>query len=141
MNYILPLALVVASNVMYQICAKAVPSGINPLASLTVTYAVGTVLSLVLYFILNRDVNLFAEYRKLNWAPFLLGVSIVGLEVGFILAYKAGWQMSILQVVQGIILAMILLFIGFIFFKEGITWNKIAGVVVCLAGLTLINFR
>lgn len=141
MNYILPLALVVASNVMYQICAKAVPGGINPLASLTVTYAVGTVLSLVLYFILNRDANLFAEYRKLNWAPFLLGVSIVGLEVGFILAYKAGWQMSILQVVQGIILAIILLFIGFIFFKEGITWNKIAGVVVCLAGLTLINFR
>ena len=141
MNYILPLALVVASNVMYQICAKAVPGGINPLASLTVTYAVGTVLSLVLFFILNKDASLFAEYRKLNWAPFLLGVSIVGLEVGFILAYKAGWQMSILQVVQGIILAMILLFIGFIFFKEGITWNKIAGVVVCLAGLTLINFR
>lgn len=141
MNYIFPLALVVASNVMYQICAKAVPGGINPLASLTVTYAVGTVLSLVLYFILNRDANLFAEYRKLNWAPFLLGVSIVGLEVGFILAYKAGWQMSILQVVQGILLAIILLFIGFIFFKEGITWNKIAGVVVCLAGLTLINFR
>lgn len=141
MNYILPLAMVVASNVMYQICAKSVPGGINPLASLTVTYAVGTVLSLVLYFILNRDANLFAEYRKLNWAPFLLGVSIVGLEVGFILAYKAGWQMSILQVVQGILLAIILLFIGFIFFKEGITWNKIAGVVVCLAGLTLINFR
>lgn len=141
MNYILPLALVVASNVMYQICAKAVPGGINPLASLTVTYAVGTVLSLVLYFILNRDASLFAEYRKLNWAPFLLGVSIVGLEVGFILAYKAGWQMSILQVVQGILLAMILLVVGFIFFKEGITWNKIAGVVVCLAGLTLINFR
>lgn len=141
MNYILPLALVVASNVMYQICAKAVPGGINPLASLTVTYAVGTVLSLVLFFLLNRDANLFAEYRKLNWAPFLLGVSIVGLEVGFILAYKAGWQMSILQVVQGILLAMILLVIGFIFYKEGITWNKIAGVVVCLAGLTLINFR
>lgn len=141
MNYIFPLALVVASNVMYQICAKAVPGGINPLASLTVTYAVGTVLSLVLFFLLNRDANLFAEYRKLNWAPFLLGVSIVGLEVGFILAYKAGWQMSILQVVQGILLAMILLVIGFIFYKEGITWNKIAGVVVCLAGLTLINFR
>ncbi|MCQ2249381.1 MAG: EamA family transporter [Treponema sp.] len=141
MNYILPLALVVASNVMYQICAKAVPGGINPLASLTVTYAVGTVLSLVLFFLLNMDANLFAEYRKLNWAPFLLGVSIVGLEVGFILAYKAGWQMSILQVVQGILLAMILLVVGFIFFKEGITWNKIVGVVVCLAGLTLINFR
>ncbi len=141
MNYIFPLALVVASNVMYQICAKSVPGGINPLASLTVTYVVGAIFSLALFFIMNRDASLLTEYRKLNWAPFLLGVSIVGLEVGFIIAYKVGWQMSILQVIQGIILALILLFIGFIFFKEAVTWNKIVGVVVCLAGLALLNLK
>ena len=36
--YIWPIALVVFSNVVYQICAKSMPRGINPLASLTVTY-------------------------------------------------------------------------------------------------------
>lgn len=141
MNYLLPLILVVASNTMYQICAKSVPSKMNPLASLTVTYSVGAVVSLVLFFVLNRDVNLIAEYKKLNWAPFGLGLSVVGLEVGFILAYKAGWQVSTIQIVQSAFLAVILIFVGYFAFKESITWNKLAGIVICASGLALINYK
>ena len=40
LSYIWPIALVVFSNVLYQICAKSVPQNLNPFASLTVTYAV-----------------------------------------------------------------------------------------------------
>ena len=43
--FLWPIALVVMSNIVYQICAKSVPSGIHPLASLTVTYLVGAVAS------------------------------------------------------------------------------------------------
>ena len=43
--YIWPIALVVLSNTLYQICAKSVPEGMNPLASLTVTYFIGAVIS------------------------------------------------------------------------------------------------
>lgn len=141
MNYIWPLVLVVASNVMYQICAKSVPGGLNPFASLTVTYAVGALVSLVLFFVMNRDTTLIMEYKKLNWSSFVLGISVVGLELGFIFAYKAGWQMSLLQIVQGAALAIILLVIGYFAFKEAISWSKIAGIIVCLAGLTLINLK
>ena len=77
MSYIWPLALVVVSNIIYQICTKAVPEGMHPLASLTVTYLVGAVASAVLYFLLNRSGNLLAEYRHVNWAPILLGIVIV----------------------------------------------------------------
>lgn len=140
-NYIWPLALAVLSNVVYHICAKSVPDKINPLASLTVTYAVGMVVSLILYFALNRGAKLVDEYRKLNWAPFVLGIVIVGLEVGFIYAYKAGWPVSIASIVQACALAVILIFVGAMLFKETITWNKIVGMVVCLAGLGLINYK
>lgn len=34
MSYIWPMALVVTSNIVYQICAKSVPEEINPFASL-----------------------------------------------------------------------------------------------------------
>lgn len=140
-NYIWPLALVVLSNAVYQICAKSVPEKMNPLASLTVTYAVGMVISLVLYFVLGEDTNLIKEYQKLNWAPFVLGVVIVGLEVGWIYAYKAGWPVSIAQIVQAAFLAVILFFVGYAFYKEPITWNKVAGIIVCLIGLGLINLK
>lgn len=140
-NYIWPLGLVVLSNVFYQICAKSVPEGMNPLASLTITYLVGAAASLLLYYALNKDANILKEYSKVNWAPFVLGIVIVGLEVGFIYAYKVGWPVSTAQIVQAAVLAVILIIVGYLLYKESITWNKILGILVCLAGLGLINMK
>ena len=141
LSYIWPIALVVLSNTLYQVCAKSVPEGMNPLASLTVTYLVGTIVSCVLYFILNRDANLLREIRLTNWAPIVLGIVIVGLEVGFIYAFRAGWQISMAQIVSSSVLAVILIFVGYLLYHEAITWNKIVGIIICLAGLVLINYR
>lgn len=141
LSYIWPIALVVLSNTLYQICAKSVPEGMNPLASLTVTYLVGAAVSCALYFILNRNANLLREIRLTNWAPIVLGIVIVGLEVGFIYAFRAGWQISMAQIVSSAVLAVILIFVGSLLYHEAITWNKIVGIIVCLAGLVLINFR
>lgn len=140
-NYIWPLALVVLSNVFYQICAKSVPEGMNPLASLTITYVIGAAASCILYYALDKDANIIREYSKVNWAPFVLGFSVVGLEVGYIYAYKAGWHISAAQIVQASMLAVILILVGYFLFNETITWNKVAGIIVCLAGLALINIR
>ncbi len=141
LSYIWPLALVVLSNTLYQICAKSVPDGMNPLASLTVTYLIGAAVSCALYYLLNRDANLFREIRLTNWAPIVLGIVIVGLEVGFIYAFRAGWQISMAQIVSSAVLAVILIFVGYLLYHEAITWNKIVGIIVCLAGLVLINYR
>lgn len=139
--YIWPIALVVLSNTVYQICAKSVPSGIDPFASLTVTYLVGALASCVMYFLLNRGGNLVAEYAKLNWAPIALGIVIVGLEVGWIYAYKAGWQVSTGFIVQSAFLAAVLLAVGHIIYREDLSWNKILGVIICLVGLGFINYK
>ena len=131
--YLWPIALVVVSNIVYQICAKSVPSGIHPLASLTATYLVGALVSGVLYYLLSGDPNLLREYGKLNWASVVLGLVIVGLE--------AGWQVSTGYIVQSAVLAVGLLLVGYLMYHEALTWNKITGVLVCLAGLILINYR
>lgn len=139
MNYIWPIALVVLANTVYQVCAKSVPDTMNPLASLTITYAVGAAFSLALYLLLNRGGNLLREYSRVNWAPFVLGIAIVGLEVGFIYAYKAGWTVSTASVVQSAFLAVALIAVGFLLYREAITWNKVVGIVICLIGLVFIN--
>lgn len=138
-NHVWPIALVVCSNIIYQICAKSVPSSMNPFASLTVTYTVGAIFSVVLYYVLNRHGNLLNEYSKLNAAPFVLGIVLVGLEVGWIYAYKAGWQVSTASIVQSAFLAAALIFVGWLLYKEALTWNKIVGVAICLVGLAVIN--
>jgi len=140
-SFIWPMALLVLSNTVYQICAKSVPDGIDPMASLTVTYLVGAAASAALYFALNRDGNLVREYGKLNWAPFVLGIVIVGLEAGWIYAYKAGWQVSVGFVVQSAFLAVTLILVGYFLYHEALTWNKLAGAVICLLGLLVINLK
>ena len=139
-SYIWPIALVVMSNVMYQICAKSVPGEINPMASLTITYLVSAAASGVLYFALGGS-HLIREYSKLNWAPFVLGIVIIGLEAGWIYAYKAGWQVSVGFIVQSAFLAVALVFVGHLVYHEALTWNKLVGVVICLLGLFFINLR
>lgn len=140
-SYIWPIALVVLSNVVYQICAKSVPEDMNPFASLTVTYAVSAAVSALLYFLLHKGGSLIQEYSKLNWTPFIFGIVLVGLEVGFIYAYKAGWQVSAASTVQSAFLAVALLLVGWLLYKETLTWNKLVGVVICLIGLVFINHK
>ena len=140
-SYIWPMALLVLSNTVYQICAKSVPDGADPMAVLTVTYAVGAVASAALYFALNRGGDLLREYGKLNWAPFVLGIVIVGLEAGWIYAYKAGWEVSVGFIVQSAFLAVTLMFTGYLMYHETLTWNKLAGAAICMIGLAVINMK
>lgn len=76
------------------------------------------------------------QYKNLNnkvyWAH-------VGLEVGFIYAYKAGWPVSTASIVQSAFLAVALAFVGLFLYKEALTWNKVLGIAICLVGLYFIN--
>ena len=139
MSMIWPIALVVFSNVVYQICAKGVPKNMDAMASMTITYLVGAVCSAIMYFVMNKNGNLLQEYMKTNWAPIFLGVSVVGLEVGFIYAYKNGWAVSTASIVQSAFLAVALLFVGALLYHETINVSKIIGVGFCLVGLFFLN--
>ena len=141
MNIILlwPIALVVVSNVFYHICAKSMPERIDPFAALTVTYLVGALVSLICDYILGNGDNILHEYRQFNWTPFVLGMAIVGLEVGNIFMYKVGWNLNTGYLVSSAILAVALLFIGFLIYGEVITWTKVIGILICMVGIYFIT--
>ncbi len=139
MNMYVPIIIVILSNTFYHICTKSTPENLNPFASLTVTYIIGAVESVILYFLTVKNPNLLTEYGKLHWSSFVLGIAIVGLEAGFLLMYRVGWNVSTGQVVSSIALAVVLVFVGYLFYKEAITVSKIAGILVCMVGLYLIN--
>lgn len=117
------------------------PNSVDPFAALTVTYLVGAFASLLLYLLLHRGGNIIEEFSQINWVPFIFGLVIVGIEVGWIFVYRAGWQISTAPIVQSAIVAIILIIIGFLLFKESMTWNKILGIAVCILGLFFINLK
>lgn len=140
-NYIWPIALLLLSNTVYQICSKSIPGNVSPFASLTITYLIGAVVSVIMHFVLYPQDNLLKQLTQMNWAPYVLGIVIVGLEVGWIYAYKAGWQVSMGFIVQSAFLAIILIFVGALLYKEPVTWNKLVGIACCIVGLIFINIK
>ena len=141
LSYILPMVLIIASNTVYQICSKGIPGDVSPFASLTITYLVGAIASAVMHCVTHPTVNIFQEFTKMNWAPFVLGLVVVGLEVGWIYAYRAGWQVSTGMIVQCSFLTVVLIFVGYLLYHEALTWNKLVGIAICLVGLTFINMK
>lgn len=139
LSFIWPVALIVFSNILYQICCKGVREEMDVYASMTVTYAVATLFSALMFFITSRGENIFQQFKLSNWATVVLGIVITGLEVGFIYAYKAGWKVSVLATVTNAFLAIALIFLGFFMYRESITWSKVIGVVICLVGLWFIK--
>ena len=137
--YYWPIFLVVLSNTVYQICAKSLPADVHPLASATITYLVGALTTVVLYHVLVRDGNILREWGHANWTSFVLGVVVVGLEVGMLYTYRVGWPVSTATVVQGAFLAVVLLFVGALLFHEQITLSKVLGIALCMVGLYFLN--
>lgn len=134
-----PIMMIVLSNVMYNICQKSTPGNVNPFAALTVTYGIAAAVSFVLLMVTTKGKHSAAEFTKINWATLVLGVVIVGLELGYILAYRNGWEMHRVSVTANITLAVLLVFVSAILYKEHITLRQVLGIAVCAGGLVLIG--
>lgn len=136
---ILPLAMVVISNTFYHIISKKTPTDANALLSLSVTYAASAIFSFVIFIIGSHGASLTAEMKKLNWTSLALGIVIVGLELGWILAYRAGADVSRAPLIANCTLAVVLVFVGALLFRETITIKQIIGMIVCIIGMIIVS--
>lgn len=137
--YVFPIVLIVVSNIVYNVCQKSTPQNVNPFSALLITYLTAAILTVVASQFYKTDKRFLESFNELNWTSVALGVTIVGLELGYLLAYRVGWNISVGSLVANIILAIMLIPIGILFFKEGFALNQIIGVVFCVLGLILIN--
>ena len=139
MASILPILLVLFSNVCYHMISKSMPEDAHPALSLLITYLLAAAVTLAAYLTTRGEESFAASLQKLNWTSMALGLVIVGLELGWILAYRAGWPISIGSLVANISLAILLIPIGIFLFKEDFSVTKALGVVACIFGLVMIN--
>ncbi len=139
MNMWTPILILAASNVVYNLCSKATPNSITPMAMLIVVYLIGAFTAAVMYYTTFDGPGLQEELRHVNWAGILMGLSVVGLEIGNIYMYKVGWELSVGFLLSSTIVALALFAIGVIVYHDEITMTKLAGIAVCLFGLYLIN--
>ena len=131
--------IVVASNILYHICQKSTPDNANPFSALFTTYVTAAVLTFIASHFYKTGEGFFQSFKGLNWTSIVLAIAIVGLELGYMLVYRAGWNISVGSLVANIIVALLLVPIGIMFYKEGFGLSKVLGSILCIIGLILIN--
>lgn len=139
--YYAALALTVVSNVLYHIFQKSTPSNVNPIISLLVTYLTAAAFCAVIIPFYPKDSGLLDSLKRINWASFALGIAIVGLELGFLLAYRAGWNISLAGLLSNATVGLLLIPVGILFFAEKLTFINAAGIMLCFGGLVLMNHK
>jgi drug/metabolite transporter (DMT)-like permease len=139
MLFYLPVILMIVGTTTYHIAQKSVPTQVNPVFSLVINYLtalVGTLLLIPLYP--SRSSGPWS-IRGINWASAAVGVSIVGVELAVLLAYRSGWRVSLLSVIGNSASALLLVGIGLLFFHEQLSLRNVTGIALCLVGLALIS--
>lgn len=135
------ITLAILSSALYHFSQKLIPADVNPLVSVTVTYLVSVGLCLILLVFLPPENGLVAALGQLNWATFLLAFSLVGLEVGFLLVYRSGWQIGLAAVLVNVVASLILVPLAIFIFKDKLSPINLIGILVCLAGLVMLNWN
>jgi drug/metabolite transporter (DMT)-like permease len=135
------ITLAICSSALYHFSAKSTPANVNFSISLVVTYLVALGIVLLTTFFFPAKDGLAIELKQLNWASFLLAIAIVGIEFGFLLVYRSGWNLGIAAVLVNVVASLILVPAAIFVFKDKLNWVNIVGILVCLVGLVMLNWK
>lgn len=134
----LPLILAVLGGVVYHISQKSVPSNANPIIAIMIAYTTGMIGLGVFYMFYPSDKSLVEALKDFNWSMVAIGVGASMIEIGILLAYRMGWNIGVTSTVMGTSVALLLIPIGMVMYKEQLSIWNILGILLCIFGLTLI---
>ena len=133
------LGVAIAATVAYHIVMKLTPASVNPYLSLAVTYSIVTVAFAAVYLVLPGPAALREAIAQLNWTALALGVVVVFLDLGFLMLYRGGFDVSLGQIITQSAAALLLVLVGVAFFAEKLSLVNVGGILLCIVGLWLIN--
>ncbi len=76
--------------------------------------------------------------RLLTWPTVLLALSVVGIEMGYILAYRAGWKIGVTYAFASGATVALLALLGALYFGDHLDIRKCLGLVLVLLGGWLV---
>ena len=128
------LSLALITTVGYHLVMKVTPAAVNPFLSLAATYALGAAVFLACFALAPDGPTLREGLKPLNWTALALALMVVGLDVGFLMLYRSGFDVSLGQIVTQSGAALILVVAGIALFREKITAANLVGIALCVSG-------
>jgi drug/metabolite transporter (DMT)-like permease len=139
--YVASIVLLVCSGVLYQLFQKLISPAVNPALSLICSYTVAILVSSILFIFIPLKGSIGSEIKNINIYSFMLAIPIIGIELGYLLLYRAGGKFSYSSSLVSAMIMIILVLLGMLLFKEKISIKKILGIVLCMSGIVLLNVK
>ena len=137
-SYYVPFAITVGGMLLYHLSQKSIPKEMNPYHATAIAYLIGIVVCVVLGFTYSANKSFVSSLKTINWAVLAMGVGAAAIEVGFMVAYRMGWKMSLTAMATNVAVTVILIPIGLLAFRENLSLRNLLGVAFCVLGLFLV---
>ncbi len=133
-GFIYSMFITVLGVVLYQLAQKLQPTSISPFLILAIAYFVAALICTSICFLISVEISSIKDVLLL---PSCLGITLVIVELGFLLVYRTGWKISIAGVFSTVAATVVLIPLGNILLKEDISKVNLVGIFLCLIGLFL----
>ena len=137
--YYISIIITILATVVYNVSQKSINQSINPFISMIVTYITAIIFSVLALIVLPIDRNIIGSLKQINWASFVLGISALGLEIGYLYVYRTGWNIAIAPLLVSILSTIVLIIVGIFIYKTKISHMNALGILLSIVGLILMN--
>jgi drug/metabolite transporter (DMT)-like permease len=125
----------------YQFFIKRVPVTLNPLVNVVAVYLAVIVLCVALLPLFPLEGGLLKHLKQLSWLQLALAVSVAMIELGFLLMYRYGWNLSTGNLVTGVFINVVLVVLGLSLLGEKLNTVNLVGIALSILGVALIGYR
>ncbi len=133
------LLLVVAGQIAYQVGQRAVPREVHPLLVLAVAYFAAGILCTAVAWQLGATAADSRWRSALGWPTWLIALSIIAIELGYLTAYRAGWTIGTAFAVASTSTVFGLALYGRFVLGNSLSLRQLAGLVLSSIALWLVT--
>lgn len=137
-RYFWTIGLAIVSQVGYHLGQKSVPKSASPFVVLAVAYAAACALCLVFIPIVGQTPTAADLRASMGWPTWMVALSIVGIEVGYLMAYRSGWTIGLAFAVASTVTVVALALVGAAFFGHPLNLRRLAGIALACMSLWLL---
>lgn len=139
--YYLTAFIAIIGAVAYQFFIKKVTSSINPFVNVLGIYIVVLGFTIIALLIFPIPGGIIAHVRKLNYIQLILAGCIFLMEIGFLLMYRYGWNLSSGNLVTGVFINISLVGLGIFLLHENISLINFLGIILSIIGVAMISYH
>jgi len=130
-------SMIIGGGVLYHLCQKASPATVDPFLSLCVSFGLASLTCLAISATHHGVTS--EQVHRLNWACVGLAASVVLIESGYLIGYRFGLKLNITSFACNTMIAVVLLAVGTVVYRESFNLKNASGMVLCVIGLLLLR--